>query len=488
MKIFIPLFCFLFALVSCKKFLDVNPESDISKEELFKTPEGFEEALNGVYSRAVQGDIYGNELTFGLLDVLAQDYTISFFDNMAYQQSVQFNYRDGSFISRKDNIWKGLYHAISSCNLILENIDSKKNMLNNEDYSIIKGEALALRAYMHFDLLRMFAPSFVSSPGGKGIPYVTGFTNKVTPMSSVSETVEKIIADLEDAKKILAPVDLIRTADYIVGYPADDEQSEESASSLFMHNRRHRMNYYAVCGELARVYLYMDKKDKALENAQEVIESEKFPWTDSKDFLTSDETMKDRVFYKELIFAWYIPGMQQALLDRFGSGTSSLYIEENAGNTIFEVAGVGAEDIRYKEWLRLAIDVTDRRLEVQKYLRDDDVNRHPLVAPAIRLSEMYYIAAESIFDTDPQKALEYFNTVRFNRGIGTPLSAVATKDDFLRELLKEARKELFGEGQIFYMYKRLNRSIIGQSGISYPASDAVFVFPLPNDEIEFGNR
>jgi len=58
----------------------------------------------------------------------------------------------------------------------------------------------------------------------------------------------------------------------------------------------------------------------------------------------------------------------------------------------------------------------------------------------------------------------------------------------LRSLVKEARKEFYGEGQLFYMYKRLNRNIVGLSGISYPASDKLFVLPLPIDETDYGNR
>lgn len=480
--------CMLASLASCKKFLDVNPESDISKDELFRNPEGFEEALNGVYSRATQGDIYGNELTFGFLDVLAQNYSISFTDNLGYRQTSLFNYKDAWFISRKDAAWKGLYHAISSCNLILENIEERKALLTSTQYALIKGEALALRAYMHLDLLRMFAPSFANGANEKGIPYVTLFTNKVTPQYTVTEVLGKVVDDLLAAKELLRNTDPIRTADYLVAYPADANAGEEKAQDLFVQNRRHRMNYYAVCGTLARAYLYGAKNNEALQQAQEVIAAQKFPWTSAVDFITPDATKKDRILYKELLFAWYIPEMRQPLLNRFGSATASLYIEENAGRALFEVAGVGAEDLRFKEWVRLALDVTGGRYEVQKYLRDNDANRHPLVAPALRLSEMYYIAAEAAFDTNPQLALKYFNDVRFNRGIGTQLTNVASKDAFQLELLKEARKEFYGEGQIFYMYKRLNRSISGQSGVTYPASNSIFVFPLPNDEIEFGNR
>src|ERR1043165_2572195 len=98
-----------------------------------------------------------------------------------------------------------------------------------------------------------------------------------------------------------------------------------------------------------------------------------------------------------------------------------------------------------------------------KYNRDPDANLHDLMIPCIRLSEMYYIAAECTFETDAAKGWDYFNTVRLNRGIGTKLSD-PSKTVFMNELLKEARKEFFGEGQMFYMYKRLNVNIAGQSG------------------------
>ncbi|MCK7557785.1 hypothetical protein MKQ70_23360 [Chitinophaga sedimenti] len=58
----------------------------------------------------------------------------------------------------------------------------------------------------------------------------------------------------------------------------------------------------------------------------------------------------------------------------------------------------------------------------------------------------------------------------------------------MAELVKEARKEFFGEGQIWYMYKRLNMSFPGQSGVVIPAGRDKFVLPFPDDEIAYGNR
>lgn len=479
----------LLLFTSCSKWLDVKPESQVDKNELFESEAGFQEALNGVYSRSTQSDLYGGELSFGFLDVLAQNYTIP---NEDYQflrhlQTSLFNYRDPDFIIRKDSVWRGLYNAITNCNIILENIDAKKNLFSGNNYSLIKGEALALRAYYHFDVLRMFAPSYVSNPSAPAIPYVTTFSNKVTPLSTVTETLNKIVEDLNAAKVLLKTSDPIATPAYIVGYPveADETQTETKMSSLFLQNRRHRMNYYAVCASLARAYLYKDDKANALSNALEVINSKKFPWTSPADILSSDVKKKDRIFYKELVFAWYIPNMEDKLSRRFATGETGQFIEVNAGDALFEKGpgGVGGEDYRYKEWVRQV----NTRLEVQKYLRDRNENLHYLVAPAIRLSEVWYIAAESTYDTDPAKGLAYIDSVRYHRGIGAPLSA-PSKEVFLEELLKESRKEFYAEGQIFYTYKRLNRAIIGKNGATFPASDKIFVLPMPDNEIEFGGR
>jgi starch-binding outer membrane protein, SusD/RagB family len=476
-------------LSGCKKWLDTKPISQVSEEDLFKTEAGFEESLNGIYTRCSGGDLYGFELSFGFPEVLAQNYTFPAQDYQKYQQTANYNYLDGDFIQRKDAAFRGLYNAIVNCNLLLSNLEEHKDVLSADKYALIKGEALGLRAFLHFDVLRLFAPSFKSNPSAKAIPYVTTFSNKVTAMSTVSEALTKIIDDLKEAKEIIKPVDPILSGSYSVGYPTDvsGTNTEEESKSLFLQNRRHRMNYYAICATLARACLSMDKKDEALTNAKEVIASEIFPWTNSADFIEPDAKKKDRILYKELVFAWYIPDMSNELNNRFNKNVEGLYIENNAGNAIYETGGVGAEDNRFKQWFQLVSgSSTIDRLELQKYMRDPQENRHYLVAPAIRLSEMYYIASECIYDTDPVAAADYLNTVRFHRGMGVPL-AISNWDELLDELVKEARKEFYAEGQIFYMYKRLNRSIVGQLGGSVAPSDKVFVLPLPNDEIEFGN-
>jgi hypothetical protein len=498
----------LLVFTSCKKWLDVKPESEASRDELFKTQEGFIEALNGVYSRCVTEESYGFELTAGLAEVMAQDYTINPVDDaksLRYYEATKYNYKDQYIEPRKNKIWKSLYSAIVNANLILENIDQKKAIFRDNNYAIIKGEALALRGYLHFDAFRLFGTSFSSTGTATGIPYVTAYSNKVTPMSSPDEVVRKVLEDLNAAKQLLLPADSIRSSSYIVGYPyvyapgttqLADKNTETASRSLFQQNRRHRLNYYAVCGELARVYLYKGDKANALLNAEEVINSKKFPWTATADITTIDVKKVDRINYKELVFGWYAKGEEEEkkLSGTFGDPVSGLGIDLPTAQALYEVntgGGIGGEDLRYKYWIQM---VSGSLTKLLKYKRNEDAreddnsaNPYPQIIPGIRLTEMYYIAAESNYDINPAKATAYLDEVRGRRGIIVKLN-VTSKNEFMNELVKEARKEWLGEGQIFFMYKRLNRSIAGPSGSLISPSDKIFVLPLPNDEIEFGGR
>jgi hypothetical protein len=491
MKKYLYIITVLLAFTSCKKFLDVKPASQIEQDQLFENEQGFKEALNGVYTLCAGQSLYGGNLTFGHLDIMAQNYD---FTNAGYSRIAAFDYAYPDLINRNTDIWNSGYRAIANCNYILSNIDQKKGLFTGHDYELIKGEALALRAYLHFDILRMFGPSYKSNPNFKAIPYVTKVTTQSTKFSTVSQAIDSIITDLKASRTLLRTSDPI-VAGYTVGYPDDLGNPEVSNPDLFMQNRRHRMNYFTTCGELARVYLYKNDMPNALAMAEEVILSKRFPATNGTDFNESDVTKKDRIFYKELISCWYIndnKDIKNYLIGTFAGTAPAFSATSEQIDDIYESATAGADDWRYKQWFfktKIGSSSTERAV-LLKYLTNISPvkNLHPQVAPALRLSEMYYIAAEAAFNTDPLKALDYFNTARHNRGIGYDLRDIPTKADFLETLITEARKEFYGESQIFYMYKRLNHTIKSPSGLSYPATDKIFVFPLPQDEEAFRNN
>lgn len=54
-------------------------------------------------------------------------------------------------------------------------------------------------------------------------------------------------------------------------------------------------------------------------------------------------------------------------------------------------------------------------------------------------------------------------------------------------IVNDARREFMCEGQLFYFYKRLGRKVVDESG-NYTMTEKDFVLPLPDVELEFGNR
>ena len=67
----------LICLTACDRWFDVNPQTEVKQKELFSTDQGFYNALMGVYLNLSDPELYGGELQFGLVDVLAQTYSIS---------------------------------------------------------------------------------------------------------------------------------------------------------------------------------------------------------------------------------------------------------------------------------------------------------------------------------------------------------------------------------------------------------------------------
>lgn len=57
-------------LTSCDDFLDVRPDSQEVESDLFSTPQGFEDAIYGVYGSMQVSSLYGKEMTWGLTDIM----------------------------------------------------------------------------------------------------------------------------------------------------------------------------------------------------------------------------------------------------------------------------------------------------------------------------------------------------------------------------------------------------------------------------------
>jgi len=479
------------SLSACKKWLSITPKSEISSTELFKSEQGYKDALIGTYLLMTSTNTYGFESTVGLMDVLGQQYAMPGSTHPYYFASL-YQYDQLSVISKKDNIWSGNYNVIANLNNIINTIDRDKNSMNPANYALIKGEAMGLRAFLHFDLYRTFGyGNLANSPAGlteKTLPYVNSYSKEITPRATGQAFLDSVQYDLSRAADLMAKYDSVsvtqNTQNGVIIPNADH----------FYDNRKMRFNYYAIRATQARVYLWLGKYDKAIQAAQEVI-------TKGQGYLVSfnggtinnpDPVNKDYTFSTEHIFSLNVQNMYDFIkpyIDQFGpdgvnTNYSQLAHSGTVANDLYEInskPGMSLSDYRYKE-LYKKISSTNYLLLKFTYVTNSSYKDR---MPIIKLPEMYYILAECYNEmNDPASAVTYLNTVRINRGISPLYNLPATlgKEDVAAEIQKEYRKELVSEGQLFYFYKR--RGNVSIPGTAKVMDNAVYVLPVPQAETD----
>lgn len=464
---------------SCDSWLEVKPYDQIAEGELQKSEEGYQKMLNGIYIDLNSDALYGQTLSVEMIEVMGGAYTIGT-DNSVwgnYKDLSSYQYNTEYWRDRLDQTWNKAYALILNCNKILETIDGNKNLFTDGSYYIIKGEALALRAMLHFDMLRLFGPVYSKDSDKKAIPYYTKQTNSPEPILTAQEVMEKITADYEDALNYLAN-DPVKTEGTMMS-------STEDGSSNFLRYRALRLNYYAVEALMARAYLYMGNKAEAFKYATDVIKTADqniFPFVD-KNLVIGSPADPDRIFSSEVLFAltntsrgtihknFFDPSRLPNYVFRMDDSMMSNLVYGGAATT-----GGYQDDYRYRAcWM-----ATGSNRYFYKY--SDMVANGSIqntMIPMVRLGEMFLIAAESQ-SGDLKAGVQYVNALRRNRG-------VASLTTLTPDLLKyEYIRELYGEGQLFYLYKRLNSDIItsATSSKNPKASDLIFVVPLPDTETE----
>ncbi len=463
----------LIFISGCKKWLDAKPKTAVEQSQLFTSEQGFEDAMYGVYTVMSNSSLYGDQLTMSFMDVLAQNYSCQTVPGNSFYQAAIYNYTDAGVKTRITNIWDSMYNAITNVNNILLNIDAKKNLFQPGNYELIKGEALGLRAFMHFDLLRIFGGSYASHASRNAIPYVTTVSGGVTPLSTVSGILDSVIADLTAASGLLSGYKAID-----VNFPVDNVTLQND----WLNRRQSHFNYWAAEAALARVYLYKGDKQNALVHATNVINSGLFS------FETSDRISNyhDYTFIPEQIFSLSKFNLLTQVNTYFKtpSGTVNTGVSVQLTNTyggggivdqIYEIASGGVTDVRYARLWQLSGNVYFDT----KYWQEASNQAFNNLVPLMRLPEMYYIAAEC---SDPAAATGYLNTVREHRGL-SDLPAGLDAPTVQNEIFKEYGKEFYAEGQLFYYYKRLDKSQI--RFLATQASDNIYILPLPDAELQY---
>ena len=456
---------FLFLAINfwrCNKKVDLNPTYTINGDASFKSIDDYQAALIGAYSQLKAGDYYssGGSNAFVDLPDMMSDNLFETSESLAnYTEMQRWSYTADD--QNIENIWLNGYQVIQEANIVLRNIDK---LGNTGAVNRVRGQALALRAHAHFDLLRYFGEEFSRNSTKLGIPYVDVFNIEQKPARlTVKGTLDKIEADLKLSKSLLSNTDI----------------PIQSVTSVAGTNRAY-IDSLVVDAMLARMYNYSGVSDSAIKyasyviNARQLAGSSDFPliWQDattaeviwSVKFQTGNSGPNDDVYYAVGNRASYRP-------------TTNLLSLYNTNS-----------DVRYSSYFQIRAKGSSSRLVVSKYLaKQPYLNKPDGVTDfkVFRTGEMYLIRAEAYaLQGNEALALTDLNTLRMARGadIGSESGAV-----LMNAIFDERRKELVVEGQRFFDLKRTTRTVNRTTNCSnfctLPPTAREWAFPIPQKEI-----
>lgn len=480
-------------LSSCESWLDVTPPSQIREEAQFSSVSGFQQALIGCYISMTDDMLYGRALTWSTKDLMGGQFApLQPSISNDYYMSVH-NYTASSSVKYVNGIWLKAYNVIANANNALKYIELKKESLDNIDYRIIKGELLAIRAKMHFELMQLYGYGDLSKrtdiADKFAIPYVTTLEKDMTPQKSYSQTLSYIIEDLKEA------VDLLEIDPVTKNHP--ESYYFHVNTDGFYNNRANRINYYAANLLLAQVYMWegsVQSIDKAKDLALMVID--KSQSNNLAQWATGTSMATDVILKSEHLFSLNTQNLNLRTADYFkiditeAADIMAQYITYDVLTQRYETFDVGATDYRFSRlYIQNNLVINGQNCYTPlKFFGTASTNVTNNFIPLMRLPEAYYIAVEASLkgsSADVNLALELLNTVRNNRGITTPIT-ITDINYVMSEIIKEYRKEFVCEGKVFSLYKRLGLEEI--PGIFYTMTDKEYLLPYPAAELQMGRK
>jgi hypothetical protein len=491
------------ALTGCKKWLDVQPEGVSTKEELFKTQKGFRDALTGAYLDMKSGDAYGGAMTWSTVEYLAKNWDIINTASTEIAGLVNAVYTDAGGRPALDRAYAKEYKIIADVNSILENIDKQKSIFQDNNYALIKGEALTIRAFAHFDILRLFGPVPDKPTADPILPYVTEVTNTIVPLSTYDEFAKQVLADLDQAELLLKDVDPItqyslaelnisKTSLNTVPLVADD----------YYNYRQVRMNYYAVLALKARVYNWLvprgeANRQHAIKYAQMVIDAKDRKGAPTYKLGDAQDVGKnDFSFTPEHIASLSYNNLNLLYESIFGEGgqlgRQDFVVTDNFFylNNLFPVAE-RTTDVRWVGmWSYKTTTGQTNFVKYKKYLQKDKDQEPNNQVPLLRLSEMYLILTETALTKT--EAENYYRIYSSKKGFPftTGFNAAGWEADRRNKMIREYVREFYAEGQTFFTYKRYNVTSLPASWCAsgYTGTPARYAVPKPDREINYHNK
>lgn len=474
-------------LTGCNDWLDVNPRTEMKQDILFSSETGYKSALIGAYIQLASENLYGKNTSMYFPELLVQTWTKG---TDATNNPCEFYVPSWSFTNAKvedliEKIWKSYYKCIVHLNDILQNIDADEALFTNNNYSLIKGEALGMRAYLHLDVLRLFGPIPGATAGNKpAIPYAEEMTkdpNKLVTLT-YDEVVAKIIRDLNAAEQYLSKDPIIDSENRKLNNPdklwTDWENKPNDEWQMY---RQVRFNYYAVKATKARYYHWIGDRVNACKYAKDVIASKRFELTNENTYKNGGDYGKNLVMLSENILGAHNPDHQSIIQSLFKNENALLTQTDRFVQTAYENITGDIRNVPNRYWIQRTYANNTVTNHFLKYSGSDNFEAQNTI-PLLRLAEMYLIVIE---DSPVGQADDYWSDFILARNLPETLKGTLTTEGAVKERMeKEYRKEFMGEGQMFFFYKKHAYTIY-----TWPRNFTVpldtYEIPRPQSQIAF---
>ncbi|MGY5848164.1 RagB/SusD family nutrient uptake outer membrane protein [Salegentibacter sp. HM20] len=425
------------AISSCTtEDLDPTLAQSKSVEQSVNNVDNLFSILKGVHSLMSESGYYGQDVI--ITNEVRSDNTFSIGNSGRYTTESQFLYNENT-----DLIWNEAYEVIANANLII-NADLE-TLEGDLDYGRhIQGQAMAIRALAHFDLLREYGQQHTGS-GNLGVPIVTEYKGEdlFPARNTVDEVKAAVYSDLENAFSMM-DTDYDNTKVYVSKFAAKALES--------------------------RVAIYFGDWSRALSAAEEVVNSGLYSIIPAESYVSS----------------WAGNGGSNVLFELAASQVDNAGINGLAYMYQINDDGSGYGDVVARPQVLNIYENSDVRLGILdtegEFIRNtgkypDNVNFTDNI-PLIRFEEVVLNYAEALLETGGD-ALTQLNRIPANRG--ATLYTEASKEN----ILLERRRELIFEGFRFDDMLRTNMSMeaVGTTGevmevISYPSYLFAWAIPL----------
>lgn len=243
------LVCVSSCLLACNGYLEEIPQN---KQKLSTTSD-YDQLLNNAYL---------TKTVLPYIDVLADDMDYWASDRNPNRSNTADTYLGAfmwdnsieSTMPNGDEVFALFYNSVYNTNVVIDNVDDAIGDVLDETVvqrtrNYLKGEAYALRAFRYFYLVNMYATHYDSA------------TCETTP--GIPINMESTAEDKPYTRESLKKVYDLIVGDLTMAIPLLEDNKIELAKSRF--------SAIAAKALLARVYLYMQEWDLAIEQAKAVI-------------------------------------------------------------------------------------------------------------------------------------------------------------------------------------------------------------------------